>query len=109
MMGGSWMEDLKEQVPSMSTEDLGKFAVKSIQSQLNFSQEPVNIHVEIQRKCIPQYVLGHTVVLDNIFSQIKQDKLPLSLVGSSYKGPSVNDCINNARLEMERVTGTSLQ
>lgn len=109
MMGGSWMEDLKKLVPSMTPDDLGKFAVKSIQSQLGFSQEPINIHTEIQKSCIPQYVLGHEKVIDNIFSQVKDNKLPLSLVGSSYKGPSVNDCINNARLEMERITGSSLQ
>ncbi|XP_045184035.1 protoporphyrinogen oxidase-like [Mercenaria mercenaria] len=109
MMGGSWIEDLKKLVPSMTTDDLGKFATKSLKTQLSISQEPIKIHTEIQRQCIPQYIVGHGKVLENIFSQIKREELPLSLVGSSYKGPSVNDCINNARIEMERITGTSLQ
>jgi oxygen-dependent protoporphyrinogen oxidase len=109
MMGGSWYKDLQAAVPTMTTEDLGKFATKALQQQLNILNEPVKVHVEQLRNCIPQYVVGHNQVLTKIFSEIKQRNLPLSLVGSSYKGPSVNDCINNTRIEMERITGKSLQ
>ena len=58
---------------------------------------------------IPQYHVGHYKVLENISSYIQDHKLPLSLIGSSYKGVSVNDCINNARLAVEDVTGLDLQ
>ena len=58
--------------------------------------------------CIPQYLVGHNKKLDNIFSYIRDNKLPLSLIGSSYEGVSVNDCIYNARLAVEAVTGTEL-
>ncbi|KAL4229963.1 hypothetical protein ACF0H5_010354 [Mactra antiquata] len=109
MMGGSWFDDLKKAVPSMSNKDLGHFALDALKTQLGITAKPSNVCVEHLPNCIPQYVLGHDNVLKNLSSIIEKQKLPLSLVGSSYKGPSVNDCINNARLEMERVVGKPLQ
>jgi oxygen-dependent protoporphyrinogen oxidase len=41
--------------------------------------------------------------MDDLDSYISDNILPLSLVGASYRGVSVNDCINNARLEVERI------
>lgn len=108
-MGGAWHDKLKEVVPSMSNQDLSQFALKALQQQLGVSANPTKVHVQQLSKCIPQYYIGHSKHLENLFSRIETLKLPLSLVGSSYKGPAVNDCINTARLEVEKVTGKQLQ
>ena len=109
MMGGAWYDKLREAVPSMNSHDLGQHAVNAIQEQLGITSDPVKIHVEKLSNSIPQYRIGHSQNLDKMFTEIGDRKLPLSLVGSSYKGPAVNDCINNSRLEVEKITGTLLQ
>lgn len=109
MLGGAWYDQLRADVPSMSNLDLGQYAVKAIQSQLGITEQPIKIHVEKLSNCIPQYFVGHNQILDKIFSEINDRKLPLSLVGASYRGPALNDCINNARIEMEQITGKQLQ
>ena len=107
-MGGAWYDDLKTVVPSMSEAELGKFADEQLSTQLGFNHEPTNVHVAKLQDCIPQYVIGHSNRVERIFGTIKDRKLPLSLVGSSYKGVSVNDCIYNTKLEVENITGVTL-
>ena len=63
--------------------------------------------------CIPQYTIGHSSTVgkfvsrqctniicvtttDSIEQYIAMNSLPLTLVGSSFRGVSVNDCIHNA-------------
>ena len=55
--------------------------------------------------CIPAYTLGHADKLSQIESFLHSSGLPLQLIGSSYRGVSVNDCINNARIEAETLLG----
>ena len=40
-------------------------------------------------------------MLDDINAIVRQERLPLSLVGNSYRGVGVNDVIYDARVEME--------
>lgn len=40
--------------------------------------------------------------MESIDKCVSDNGLPLSLVGSSYKGVSVNDCINNAKLTLKQ-------
>jgi len=47
-------------------------------------------------KCIPQYVVGHTSKVAKIREYIQQNRLGLDLIGASFDGVSVNDCIANA-------------
>lgn len=37
---------------------------------------------------------------------LKEQQLPLSLIGASYSGVSVNDCIASAKEAVERILGT---
>ncbi|KAH3794896.1 protoporphyrinogen oxidase-like [Dreissena polymorpha] len=108
MLGGAWFDDLKAVVPSMTDGALGQYAVKALQKHLGFTQTPTKIKVEVMKNCIPQYFIGHENILEDVFAEIRAERLPLSLVGSSYRGPSIHDCMNNARVEIERVTGASL-
>jgi len=108
MMGGAWSDHLREVVPSMTDADLGQYAVTALQKQLKLTAEPSFIHVEQLTNCIPQYLVGHDNVLNAISQAVRSQNLPLSLVGSSYRGASVHDCIYNARLEMEVITGKDL-
>ena len=45
--------------------------------------------------------MGHEDLLDDINALIRRDRLPLTLVGNSYRGVGVSDVIYDARVEME--------
>ena len=64
-------------------------------------KKPVYFHTS--QDCIPQYVVGHEARLNEMFADVRRHSLPLSLLGASYRGVSVNDCIYNAKREVERV------
>ena len=57
--------------------------------------------------CIPQYKVGHHKTVEQLNDYIVKNSLPLTLMGSSYKGVSVNDCIYNARLDIESLVRKS--
>lgn len=56
----------------------------------------MNIYVIIFISSIPQYVVGHYERVFQTRSCIDNHKLGLDLIGASYDGVSVNDCIHNA-------------
>ncbi|KAK6995537.1 protoporphyrinogen oxidase, partial [Biomphalaria glabrata] len=52
-------------------------------------------------ECLPQYKAGHVSWVEKVEQKIKESNLPLHLVGSSYRGPAINDCIYNAKKVVE--------
>ncbi|KAK7090506.1 protoporphyrinogen oxidase-like [Littorina saxatilis] len=106
MLGGGWMDKMmtdKGELPDEVT--VAAIAKKAASTQLGFPHDlqPSKVNVVYQKECIPEYTLGHADKLSHLESLIKSSGLPLHLIGSSYKGVSVNDCINNARIEAENV------
>ncbi|NXL40437.1 PPOX oxidase, partial [Glaucidium brasilianum] len=57
------------------------------------------------QSCIPQYTLGHWQRRERIGRFLVEQRLPLSLVGASYAGVSVNDCIASARVAVGQLLG----
>jgi len=101
MMGGSCFPQLlgdPDTVPSSLIEQL---ALSDIRKQLAITKDPININVTIQRKCIPTYRTGHT----DLVEETQKLLLPhnLHLVGNSYWGVSVNDCIYNSRVTASEI------
>uniref|UniRef100_A0A8C5NNI1 Protoporphyrinogen oxidase n=1 Tax=Junco hyemalis TaxID=40217 RepID=A0A8C5NNI1_JUNHY len=57
----------------------------------------------------PCYTLGHWERLgesERIQRFLKEQQLPLTLIGASYSGVSVNDCIAGARAAVGRILGS---
>jgi oxygen-dependent protoporphyrinogen oxidase len=61
------------------------------------------VHVVYTQNCIAQYQLGHSQKLDTISKLIQEKAVPLSLVGMSYHGVSVNDCVHNSFTAVDRL------
>ena len=97
MLGGAWFEELFGS-PEADTcaSRVESAALKAVANHLGITQDPSLCNVLIQKDCIPQYHIGHQQKLGILQEQIKFHKLPLTLLGSSYHGVSVNDCIHNA-------------
>lgn len=99
MMGGNWF--IEKFGANPSEEHLLEMAIKNVGQILKIKQKPDNFKVNILKKCIPQYTLGHHKRVNGIRSYIREHKLPLSLCGASYDGVGVNDVILSARKAIE--------
>ncbi|OXB72343.1 UNVERIFIED_CONTAM: hypothetical protein H355_015642 [Colinus virginianus] len=55
--------------------------------------------------CIPQYTVGHWERMERIERFLEEQRMPLSLIGASYSGVSVNDCIASAKAAVGRLLG----
>ena len=58
---------------------------------------PVASRVSIQRDCIPQYAIGHVQRMRRLHTRLRDDfDGRLAVVGSSYSGVGVNDCVRSS-------------
>ncbi|XP_053560461.1 protoporphyrinogen oxidase [Bombina bombina] len=106
MMGGAWFESSLGPPESVSSEKLLHLATQAAATQLGATEKPSRAIIHLNKDCIPQYTLGHWKRLDSISTFINQHSLPFSLIGASYEGVSVNDCIYNARNAVQSLLGT---
>jgi len=107
MMGGHWFNSLFGHPDSVAPDHLQSVAQEAAEKTLGIRSKPTSCLVTIQRDCIPQYTLGHSDRVRNSFDFIERRKLPLTLIGASYSGVSVNDCIYNAQLAVDRILESS--
>ncbi|NWS78759.1 PPOX oxidase, partial [Crotophaga sulcirostris] len=102
MLGGAWFErSLGAAAPSA----LEQRAQAAVREQLGLQQAPTRTIVRVHQACIPQYTLGHWQRTERIAHFLEEQRLPLSLIGASYNGVSVNDCIASAKAAVERLLG----
>ncbi|XP_069463275.1 protoporphyrinogen oxidase [Ambystoma mexicanum] len=105
MLGGAWFEKEIGDPNEVSKERLLLRATEAVKNHLGASGKPSHAIVNVHKECIPQYTLGHWKRTENIFGYVKQNCVPLSLIGASFEGVSVNDCIYNARIAVEKLLG----
>lgn len=103
MMGGAWFQEVFGHPDDVSQEELLSRAVSAVSQHLGISQRPRWSSVAVHRDCIPQYYEGHTQRVELMRGFIQDHCLPLSLVGSSYDGVSVNDVIFSGRTAAEKL------
>jgi len=73
--------------------DIEKIVLNSIKRQLGINTSPDHISIHYARNAIPQYTIGHSARMQ----QIKKHK-NITLLGNSYHGVAVNDCIAEATI-----------
>ncbi|KAG9300742.1 hypothetical protein G9A89_023540 [Geosiphon pyriformis] len=97
MLGGHYYDDFHVKIPD--EDELLLQAREILQNHLNIIATPEDSLVSVQKKCIPQYYVGHYQRMQELHMGIKQGiyKGKLSVTGASYWGVSINDCVLNAR------------
>ncbi|XP_063001963.1 protoporphyrinogen oxidase [Elgaria multicarinata webbii] len=105
MLGGAWFTPSFGDPDTVSHAVLLSRAQAAVQNHLGISAEPSRSIVKVQKACIPQYTLGHWKHIESAAAYLAQEKLPLSLVGASYEGVSVNDCISSGRTAVAKLLG----
>lgn len=101
MIGGQWFKSILGDPSNVSDELILKIAIEEAKRHLGIHELPVRSKVLIQQKCIPQYVVGHFKKLEVAEREIKDNNLCISLLGASYKGAGVPDCIYNSKIGAE--------
>uniref|UniRef100_A0A3P9JVG3 Protoporphyrinogen oxidase n=1 Tax=Oryzias latipes TaxID=8090 RepID=A0A3P9JVG3_ORYLA len=103
MMGGAWFQEVFGDPESVTSDRLLKQACEAVCYQLGVKAAPIWSHVSLQR--VRQRTLGSFPPPESMRSFIRSRNLPLSLVGSSFDGVSVNDVIFSGRAAVEELFG----
>lgn len=105
MMGGYGFKDhFVNNSKCLSEEKLTCIAINHVKRVLNIQKTP-NVHkTSILHDCIPQYTIGHYERVSKIHEYISNKSLPLTLVGSSYNGISINDVIYSSMTAMRKLS-----
>lgn len=94
MMGGYAFEKyFVDNSKCLSEEELTSIAIGHVKRVLNIQTIPKTSNTRILHNCIPQYTVGHYERVSKIQEYITSKRLPMTLVGSSYAGVSINDVI----------------
>lgn len=104
MMGGyGFKEHFVKNSKCLSEEKLADTAVGHVKRVLNIQSTPNTYSTQILNDCIPQYTVGHYERVTKIQEYINVRHLPLTLVGSSYVGISINDVIFASMTAMRKL------
>ena len=116
MMGGSHWEKLSpDSLPSKS--EMSERAIRAVSKHLSIPRslledsQYTKILPSLQRDCIPQYLVGHPVrmaALHRALSQHPSLSDKLTLVGASYTGVSLNDCVAYATQTANKLAAAEL-
>ncbi|KAK8178436.1 hypothetical protein BC567DRAFT_161192 [Phyllosticta citribraziliensis] len=103
MLGGHWWNGWPES--SLPDEEEAVLAAKSLLARhLKIEAEPVLTNVALQKDCIPQYNVGHQQKLYAAHEALKEVyEGRVRVVGNSYYGVGVHDCVVAARQMAENV------
>ncbi|XP_050438773.1 protoporphyrinogen oxidase [Adelges cooleyi] len=94
MMGGHAFDKHFGGDPALTSEEsLTVTAVDHVRRVLGVRALPDRYGSRVLYDCIPQYTVGHYGRVTQMKDYIFQNRLPLTLAGSSYAGVSINDVI----------------
>ncbi|XP_003740594.1 protoporphyrinogen oxidase [Galendromus occidentalis] len=103
LMGGRWFSEYFGDIKQTNEALFAETALEACRDHLGITAKPIRDLTNILPNCIPQYQVGHYKTVEKLKSIIAERKLQMSLLGSSYEGLSVNDCILNAKIAVDRL------
>ncbi|KAJ3379132.1 oxygen-dependent protoporphyrinogen oxidase, partial [Entophlyctis sp. JEL0112] len=109
MLGGAQFSKVfgfsADEVSSFDKDQCLKMALAAVEEDLGVSQLPADQKVTLHERCIPQYTLGHSDRLKAVHNLLQEEfSGSLSVIGCSYLGVGVNDCIYSAQDVVNRIS-----
>ncbi|UYV65021.1 hypothetical protein LAZ67_3002849 [Cordylochernes scorpioides] len=101
MMGGHWFPEVLGDVDRVL-----EIAVEAAHNYLGIKDSPTSHMVCLHKNSIPQHTVGHHQRLTELRTLIHQRNTPMDLLGASFDGVSIDDCILNARKAVEAFLAT---
>ncbi len=83
------------QTIALSTEEISAIVHQEIAPVLSIHSQPSLTHVEVYRRALPQYNVGHAARIANLERE-SSDLLNLKLVGNYLRGPAIGACIEQS-------------
>jgi len=92
MMGGARSPELVE----LDEMKLVEIALSELREIMGVELEPLKTWIFKHEKGIPQYIKGHTELVERIFDGLLSSFPGIFLNNNAYRGVGMNDCIANA-------------
>ncbi|SOC16878.1 oxygen-dependent protoporphyrinogen oxidase [Ureibacillus xyleni] len=86
-----------EAIVELSDSDIEKTVLQDLNLAIGLSEEPIFTVVTRWKQSMPQYTVGHEKRIEHIKEQLYTDFPNVKLVGSSYDGISVPDCVSQGK------------
>lgn len=104
MMGGyGFKNHFMKNSQCLSEERLTNVALEHVKRVLNIKSTPNTYSTHVLHDCIPQYTVGHYARVKKIQEYVNGNRLPLTLVGSSFAGISINDVIYSSMTAIRKL------
>uniref|UniRef100_A0A8D2J6Z4 L-amino-acid oxidase n=1 Tax=Varanus komodoensis TaxID=61221 RepID=A0A8D2J6Z4_VARKO len=104
MLGGAWFTPGFGDPDEVSHAALLSRAQTAVREHLGIVAQPSHTIVKVQKVCICEPWDGKRE-MDSCEAFLEREQLPLSLVGASYRGVSVNDCISSSQVAVTKLLG----
>lgn len=98
MIGGQRDKHLLQK----TEQELIEIAKEGIKTTMGASASPVAVFTKIYQQAIPNYGLGHSLLIDEIFTKLEAHS-GLYLNSNAYKGVALNDCVKNSKICAEKI------
>ena len=92
MIGGAHLQNFSRRTDN----EWKEIALRAVKLHMGMEGLPDVVHIHTVPSAIPQYVVGHAAKVKQVEQEIAQFSPHLTLLGSSFHGVSINDCIANA-------------
>lgn len=92
-----------EAIVDLSDTDIEKTVLSDLQKSIGIMESPIFTVVSRWKQAMPQYAVGHESRMEKLKQSLTEEYPQIKLVGSSYDGISIPDCISQgkkAALEM---------
>lgn len=105
MLGGSWFHDVfgTSDPTKVKVAQMEQIALAEVAKIMGITEDPYRTCPYMWKNGIAQYKPGHKKRLQDTREAIKKLNLPLTLLGQSYDGVSVNDVIFSARMAADEL------
>ena len=94
-----------ESIVELSDGDIEKTILEDLEKAIGLVQRPLFTVVSRWKESMPQYTIGHDERMNSMRQLLQEERLNVKLVGSSYEGISVPDCV----IQGKQVTDEILQ
>lgn len=86
-----------EAIVELSDTDIEKAVLRDLEKALGIKEKPLFTIVSRWKQSMPQYVVGHDERIEKIEQIFMKEHPNVKLVGSSYHGISVPDCVSQGK------------
>lgn len=93
-----------KEIVSLSDEEIVAIVLDDLSKTMQIKADPEFAVVSRWKNMMPQYTIGHTARIENLRKNIAEELPGVHIVGSSYDGVGIPDCIGQAKQLAEKIS-----